>query len=130
MKLAIIGSRSIANDAWVLKIVDKIVKELKPSSILMGSARGPDNAVSHYAKSHDIDIIRFLPYHLVDPIANFNSKYFFIRTKQIVNNADHVLALWDTKSNGTQYGIRYAQKLDIPVTVIKYYESPNTFAYS
>lgn len=120
MKLAIIGSRSIVDDAWTLKAVDKAVKQLKPTCILMGAARGPDAAVSHYAESHDIDLVRFLPYHLLDPIANFDSKHFFIRTKQIINNADHVLALWDTKSNGTQYAIKYAQKLEIPVNVVKF----------
>ena len=120
MKLAIIGSRSIVDDAWTLKAVDKVVKQLKPTCILMGAARGPDAAVSHYADSHDIDLVRFLPYHLLDPIANFDSKYFFIRTKQIINNADHVLALWDTRSHGTQYAIRYAQKLEIPVNVVKF----------
>jgi len=120
MKLAILGSRSIVDDAWSLKAVDKIVTELSPTCILMGSAKGPDPVISHYAQSHDIDIVRFLPYHLVDPTANFNSKYFFIRTKQIVNNADHLLALWDTKSHGTQYAIRYAQKIGVNVTVNKY----------
>ena len=30
MKLAIIGSRSIVDDAWTLKAVDKAVKQLKP----------------------------------------------------------------------------------------------------
>ena len=120
MKLAIIGSRSIEDDAWTLKTVDKAVKELNPTCILMGAARGPDNAVSHYAESHNIDLIRFLPYHLLDPVANFDSKHFFIRTKQIINNADHVLALWDTRSHGTQYAIRYAQKLEIPVNVVKF----------
>ena len=120
MKLAIVGSRSIEDDAWTLRTVDKAVKELKPTCILMGAARGPDAAISHYAESHDIDLVRFLPYHLLDPVANFDSKHFFIRTKQIINNADHVLALWDTKSSGTQYAIRYAQKLEIPVNVVKF----------
>ena len=120
MKLAILGSRSIVNDAWSLKAVDKVVTELSPTCILMGAARGPDPVISHYAQSHNIDIVRFLTYHLVDPTANFNSKHFFIRTKQIVNNADHLLALWDTKSHGTQYAIRYSQKIGVDVTVNKY----------
>ena len=77
MKLAIIGSRSIEDNAWTLKTVDKAVKELNPTCILMGAARGPDNAVSHYAESHDIDLVRFLPYHLLDPVANFDSKHFW-----------------------------------------------------
>ena len=75
--------------------------------------------MNHYAKANEIDIVNFLPYHLQDGQASFNSKYFFVRTKQILNNADKLLALWDTHSKGTEYAIKYAQKLGIPVKVVK-----------
>ena len=118
MRLAIIGSRSITDDAFILKTVDKHVKELNPSCILIGDAKGIDPAVAHYAQSHEIDIIRFLPYHLLDPTSNFDSKYFFVRTKQMIDNADKVLAIWDTRSKGTEYGIKYSQKRSLPVMVV------------
>lgn len=130
MKLAIIGSRNIVDDALVLREVDKSVKELKPSCILMGQAQGPDPAISHYAQSHDIDIVRFIPYHLLDYKANFDSKYFFIRTKQLLNNADALLAIWNTYSKGTEYAIKYAQKLEIPVRVVKVPTHQNQFSGS
>ena len=130
MKLAIIGSRSIEDDALVLKEIDRSVKELNPSCILMGQAQGPDPATTHYAESHNIDIIRFLPYHLLDVKANFDSKYFFIRTKQILNNADALLAIWNTYSKGTEYAIKYAQKLEIPVRVVKVPPHQNQFSGS
>jgi len=129
MKLAILGSRSITDDALILKSVDKVVKELNPSCVLIGDAKGIDPTVAHYAQSHDIDIIRFLPYHLLDPTSNFDSKYFFVRTKQLINNADALLAIWNTHSKGTEYAIKYAQKLEIPVKVVKV--PPKTqFVYS
>ena len=59
---------------------------------------------------------------------SFNSKYFFIRTKQILNNADELLAIWDTNSKGTEYAIKYAQKLGIPVKVVKIPSQKNEFA--
>ena len=37
----------------------------------------------------------------------------------MIDNADKVLALWDTKSKGTEYGIKYAQKKELPVMVVK-----------
>jgi hypothetical protein len=119
MKLAIIGSRSITDSVTVLKAVDEYVNELKPSVILMGAAKGIDPVVAHYAKSHQIDIVEFVPYHLIDSTVPFDSKYFFIRTKQLLNNADVLLAFWDKQSKGTEYAIKYAQKLELEVHVIK-----------
>tara|TARA_R110002020_G_scaffold75961_1_gene193030 strand:+ start:98 stop:493 length:396 start_codon:yes stop_codon:yes gene_type:complete len=119
MKLAIIGSRSITDDAKVLKTIHNYCIDNKPSVILKSAGKGIDPTIDHYARANEIDTVNFLPYHLLDPKANFNSKYFFIRTKQLLNNADELIALWDTKSKGTEYAIKYAQKLGIPVKVVK-----------
>tara|TARA_R110001592_G_scaffold50379_7_gene155921 strand:+ start:752 stop:1132 length:381 start_codon:yes stop_codon:yes gene_type:complete len=119
MKLGIIGSRSITNDAFVLKTIHNYCVDNRPSVILKSSARGIDPAVGHFAKANQIDTVNFLPYHLLDVNTNFDSKHFFIRTKQIVNNSDEVLIIWDTLSKGTEYAIKYAQKLKIPVKVVK-----------
>tara|TARA_R100000781_G_scaffold11374_1_gene10427 strand:+ start:2093 stop:2467 length:375 start_codon:yes stop_codon:yes gene_type:complete len=119
MKLAIIGSRSITDDAFVLKTVNNYVMDNMPSVILKGDGKGIDPAVNHFAKAHEIDIVNFLPHHLLDASTSFSSKYFFIRTKQLLNNADELLAIWDTKSKGTEYAIKYAQKLELPVKVVK-----------
>ena len=119
MKLAIIGSRSIIDDVKVLKTIHNYCIDNMPRVILKSSGKGIDPIIQHYAKANEIDTVNFLPYHLIDAQANFNSKYFFIRTKQIINNADELLVLWDTKSKGTEYAIKYAQKLGIPVKVVK-----------
>jgi len=119
LRLAIIGSRSITDDAKVLKTIHTYVIDNKPSVILKSTGKGIDPAIDHFAKANEIDVVNFLPYHLLDASANFNSKYFFIRTKQLLNNADELLAIWDTKSKGTEYAIKYAQKLEIPVKVVK-----------
>ena len=119
MKLAIIGSRSITDDARVLKTIHNYCVDNIPSVILKSAGKGIDPTIQHYAKANEIDIVNFLPYHLQDGQASFNSKYFFVRTKQILNNADELLALWDTHSKGTEYAIKYAQKLGIPVKVVK-----------
>ena len=119
MKIAIIGSRSITDDAKVLQTIHNYIIDNKPSVILKSAGKGIDPAIDHFAKANEIDTINFVPYHLLDTQANFNSKYFFIRTKQILNNADKLLAIWDTHSKGTEYAIKYAQKLGIPVKVVK-----------
>ena len=121
MRVCIIGSRSLDKAEIVMPIIDKFFKEhtKKPQVIVSGGAKGVDTFSQLYAEHNGLDFIQILPYHLLDPTVNFNSKYFFVRTKQMISNADKVLAIWDTKSKGTEYGIKLAQKLDIPVMVVK-----------
>lgn len=121
MKVCVVGSRSLNSADKVLPIIDKFVKELPSSTItfLLGSAKGVDPLSKHYAHSHGHDVVEFLPYHLLDTSVEFDSKYFFIRTKQMLDNADRVLAIWDTKSKGTHYAIKYTQKLEKPIMIIK-----------
>jgi len=121
MKVCIIGSRSIDKAEDVLPIIDKFVKENTTGTpiFLLGSAKGVDPLSKKYAELHGIDVVSFLPYHLIDPTAEFDSKYFFVRTKQMIDNADRVLAIWDTKSKGTEYAIKYSQKKNLPVMVVK-----------
>ena len=102
MKLAIIGSRSITNDVKVLQTIHNYIVDNKPSVILKSAGLGIDPTIDHYAKANSIDTVNFLPYHLQDAQASFNSKYFFVRTKQILNNADELLAIWDTSSKDTK----------------------------
>jgi hypothetical protein len=121
MKVCVIGSRSLDSADKVLPIIDKFIKELPSSSVtfLIGSAKGVDPLSKHYAQAHGHDVVEFLPYHLLDTSVEFDSKYFFIRTKQMLDNADRVLAIWDTKSKGTHYAIKYTQKLEKPIMIIK-----------
>jgi hypothetical protein len=121
MKVCVVGSRSLDSADKVLPIIDKFIKELPSSSVtfLIGSAKGVDPLCKHYAHSYGHDVVEFLPYHLLDSSVEFDSKYFFIRTKQMIDNADRVLAIWDTKSKGTHYAIKYTQKLEKPIMIIK-----------
>lgn len=121
MKICIVGSRSIDKPEIVIPIIDKFVQEQVVGTpvFISGGAKGVDQISREYAKNHGYDFIEFLPYHLLDPSTEFSSKYFFIRTKQIIDNADKVLAIWDGKSKGTEYSIKYSQKKKIPVMVIK-----------
>ena len=119
MKLCIIGSRSVSDASLILPVIDKFVADTKNPVFLIGSAKGVDPLSKKYAENHGIPVVEFVPYHLLDTTVEFNSKYFFIRTKQMIDNADKVLAIWDTKSKGTHYAIKYSQKLSKPVMVVK-----------
>lgn len=121
MKLCIIGSRSLDKAEVVFPIIEKFLKEHGNGNItlLIGNAKGVDPLTKKFAEARGIDVVEFIPYHLIDPTAEFDSKYFFVRTKQMIDNADKVLAIWDTRSKGTEYGIKYSQKRNLPVMVVK-----------
>jgi len=121
MKVCIIGSRSLDKAEQIFPIIDKFIEDYKgtPITFLIGSAKGVDPLAKKFAVARGIDIVEFLPYHLIDPTAEFDSKYFFVRTKQMIDNADKVLAIWNTRSKGTEYGIKYSQKRSLPVMVVK-----------
>jgi hypothetical protein len=121
MKICIIGSRSIDKAEFVIPILDKFMKDhvVGTPVILSGGAKGVDQITKSYARANNINLVEFLPYHLIDNKTPFSSKYFFLRNKQMIDNADKVLIIWDTRSKGTEYGIKYAQKIKIPVMVIK-----------
>lgn len=121
MKICIIGSRSIDKAEFVIPILDRFMKDhvVGTPVILSGGAKGVDQITKSYARANNINLVEFLPYHLIDNRAPFSSKYFFLRNKQMIDNADKVLIIWDTRSKGTEYGIKYAQKIKVPVMVIK-----------
>ena len=121
MKICIIGSRSIDKAEFVIPILDRFMKDhvVGTPVILSGGAKGVDQITKSYARANNINLVEFLPYHLIDNRTPFSSKYFFLRNKQMIDNADKVLIIWDTRSKGTEYGIKYAQKIKVPVMVIK-----------
>lgn len=121
MKIAVVGSRSITDPETVFTAIDRFVKDQcvgKPV-IISGGAKGIDELAKKWAEVQGLDFIEFLPYHAVDKEVEFSSRYFFARNRQIVQNSDKVLAIWDGKSTGTLHSIRYAQKIGVPVMVIK-----------
>lgn len=121
MRLVIVGSRSITDPVVVFPIISRFIKEhvVGTPVILSGGANGVDGLAREYAKAHGIDFVEFLPYHLLDKGAEFNARFFFTRNRQMINNADRVLALWDEESTGTLHAIRYSQKVGVPIMIVK-----------
>lgn len=121
MKVCIVGSRSITDAQFVFQVIDRFIKDqcVAPVVLLSGGAKGVDSLVKEYAAKRGIDFVEFVPYHVADRTADFRKRYFFIRNKQMIENADKVLAIWDGESSGTEHTISLAQKHNVPVMVIK-----------
>lgn len=107
MKIAVIGSRDI-------KTFDltKVIPS-DTTQIISGGAIGVDTLASEYATKHGIDIVVYLPNY-----AQYGKSAPIIRNKQIVENSDCVLAIWNGNSRGTKFTIDYAKKLSKKVILI------------
>jgi predicted Rossmann fold nucleotide-binding protein DprA/Smf involved in DNA uptake len=106
MKIAIIGSRSIA----VNNIGDYI---MDCEEIVSGGAVGIDTCAMEYAKKKKLKLTVFLPQY-----ERYGRAAPIIRNKEIVNYADRVVAFWDGKSKGTLSVIKYAQKVGKPCEIV------------
>ena len=118
MRIAIVGSRTVQDKEYVFNTIDRFISTVDQPVLLSGGASGVDSLVAEYAKERGLDFFLFKPYHMLDNSVGFQPKYFFVRNRQIVNNADGVLAIWDGESKGTAHTIKYAEKKNIPVHTV------------
>lgn len=120
MKLGVIGSNTITDVSKVLGILDKKVNELSttPPVILGGGGKGVASIVKEYCKDNNLNFVEFQPYSFLDKTVDFSNKYFFIRTKQIVDNSDALLFISNDDCKEVNYGIKYTQKLNKPYFVV------------
>ncbi len=109
MKLAIIGSRGINID-----LSDFLVDFYDIKLIISGGAKGVDSCAEEYARRMGIPTKIFLPQYDL-----YGRGAPLVRNKLIVEEADEVLALWDGKSTGTIYSLKYAKKLGKKIHLYK-----------
>lgn len=123
MRVGIIGSNSVTNKEEVNKIINAFIyskKDETDSLVILGTGgKGVANFVKEWCEDSQTDFVEFLPYHLVDNKVDFSSKFFFIRNKQIIDNSDEVLVIWNGDCKDVEYGIKYSQKKNLPIKVIK-----------
>lgn len=114
-KVGVIGSRSITHKEFVWACMEEEASHA--SVILAGGAKGVDRLAEAYAEEKDIPFVCFKPYFLLDPDAPYSVRHYFTRNKQIIDNADKIIAIYDGDSPGTKWGIAYARKRGKPITV-------------
>ena len=107
MKLLIVGSRSITEFDFLPYISAEV------DTIISGGAKGIDSLAEHYADAHKLSKCIVRPkYELYGRAAPI------VRNRQMVDMADSVLVIWDGKSKGTQYTLKYAQEAGKQVNVV------------
>lgn len=119
MKLMVCGSRSITNKEWVWQQIEKTVKLFngRPVEILEGDASGVDKLAGEWAKSHNIPL-KLYPANWSDN----GRAASHIRNRQMVDDCDISLILWDGTSMGTYEDLCYADKNKKPYFLHVYNE--------
>ncbi len=107
MKIAIIGSRGIKSIQLEKYITNGVTE------IVSGGAKGIDALAAEYAKEKGIKLTEFLPEY-----EKYGKRAPLVRNRQIVDYADKVIALWDGKSKGTEYTIKYADSTNKECQII------------
>lgn len=120
MRIAIVGSRKYNDPHMVYPVISQFLKDHTHGNVVIvsGGASGVDSIAADYGKSIGLDCIVFEPLHKVDNLTKYNPRWFYIRNKQIIQNADKVLAIWDGESPGTEHSIKYARSIGVPVMVV------------
>ena len=103
MKLLIVGSRSITDFDLSLYIPATV------DTVISGGASGIDSLAEKYA-----DLYRLSKYILRPRYDLYGRAAPLKRNEQMVDMADAVLIIWDGRSKGTQYTLKYAKKKNKP----------------
>jgi len=114
MKLAIIGSRSFNDVAFISSELDKLFESNRLDLIVSGGARGADSIGTEWARSKGIPCKVHLP-----DWDRYGKSAGFIRNELIINDCDAVIAFWDGKSRGTLHSINLAKKKGRELTILK-----------
>lgn len=111
MKIAVIGSRTCTN----LELIDRYLSEFfEPGDeLISGGARGADENAANWARSKNYKVTEFIP-----EWDKYGKSAGFIRNKDIIDNAERVIAFWDKKSNGTKHSLGLAKEQNKPTIII------------
>lgn len=110
MRTIIAGSRGIV----LFEILELAIKKapFEVTTVISGGADGVDKMGENYAKKHKLPVEVFLP-----DWAKHGKAAGPIRNRQMADNAEALLALWDGVSRGTKNMIEEAKARNLHVYV-------------
>ena len=113
MKIAIIGSRNYTDYKKLESVLDEFFSNIENFSIISGGAHGVDTLAKIWSQKNNIKYKEIKPDYL-----RYKRAAPLIRNKDIVFEADNIIAFWDGKSRGTKFTIDYAKKINKKVIII------------
>lgn len=114
-KVIIAGSRDFQDYTLLEAKMDHLLTNRVDEgiTILCGLARGADKLGERYAKEHNHQI----EYYPAD-WNTYGRSAGYRRNEQMAQNADALVAFWDSKSRGTQHMINLAKKYNLAIRII------------
>lgn len=116
MKIGIIGSRKRTDKQSITALVKTLDRK---DIVISGGCAGPDTWAEESARTAGLDVKIFLPDlpPKGSPRHEF-TKAFYTRNRLIAENSDILHAFVSPeRKGGTEYTIKYAQKLGVPVVI-------------
>lgn len=123
MRIAVfIGNASGGSLDRVLRDIDDGAKlyQKEGASLVILTGDDPDSRhIQKRCKEHSVDVIVFKPMHILDTETAFNPRLFFIRNRQMVNNADIVVIADDGKLSPDLVAVReYALRKGLSIVIV------------
>lgn len=109
MKLAIVGSTSLAGNAEAVAVIERVLDQYRPTLVISGGAEGIDTMAAEAAKRRGIEPLIFLPKYRSWP-------YYKARNMLIVEACEALVRIVASKSKtyGSGWTRDYAVKLGKP----------------
>ena len=108
MKVAVIGSRNLVVQDLGIYLPEETME------IVSGGAKGVDQLAFQIAQQQGLPCVELLPDY-----GRYGRGAPLIRDREIVREADLVLAVWDGASRGTRYVMEQCRKTHTPVRVYR-----------
>jgi|InofroStandDraft_1065614.scaffolds.fasta_scaffold19059_4 predicted Rossmann fold nucleotide-binding protein DprA/Smf involved in DNA uptake len=110
LKVAVVGSRSV-KDTHYPELIE--VLPIGAGTIISGGAKGADMLGKRYAQEYHLCYEEYPPDY-----KSFGRGAPMERNRRIVDMADYVVVMWDGRSHGAAYVIRYCLDTSTPVRVL------------
>lgn len=130
MRVAVLGSRNIHDREFVFNKLSSIYAGLQRKghrqfTFLYGGDKGVSRLTSDWvnrsiSQGLDIEPIIFEPYHLLNRRSKFDSRNFYYRNLQMLNNADLVIIFWDNQSGETARAVDKTKEAGKPLVLVEY----------
>jgi hypothetical protein len=109
VNIAVVGSRTYKNEDYILNnILETLKKEnlsIENIVVFSGGAKGVDTIAAESMKEMGAKVNEIIPNW-----KKYRKAAGIVRNKELVSNADIVIAFWDGRSRGTKNSINLAKK--------------------
>lgn len=115
MRVIIAGGREFQDYRLLAQKCDLFFSRKKPTAILCGGARGADELGKRYGEKHGIPITMYPA-----KWGKYGKRAGMVRNREMLQDADALVAFWDGQSHGTGNMIEIAKQKGIPIRIVRY----------